>query len=36
VASRNAYKGGWRQELREISKSANEMLRESREALKRI
>jgi hypothetical protein len=36
ASSRNAYKGGLRQEMRELSKSVNAMLREQREGLKRV
>lgn len=36
ASSRNAYKGGLRQKLRDLSKRVNEMLRDQREGLKRI
>lgn len=36
VSSRNAYKGGLRQELRELSKGVNDLLREQRELLRRV
>ena len=36
ASSRNAYRGGLRQQLRELSKSVNDMLRDQQEGLKRI
>lgn len=36
ISSRNAYKGGWRRRLRELSKDVNELLRDQREEMKRI
>lgn len=36
ASSRNAYKGGGRQRVRELFKSMNMILREQREKLKRV
>ena len=36
ASSRNAYRGGLRQQLRELSKSVNDMLRDQQEGLNRI
>ena len=36
ASSRNAHRGGLRQQLRELSKSVNDMLRDQQEGLKRI
>ncbi|AXI02602.1 hypothetical protein [Aquirhabdus parva] len=36
ISAMNAYKGGLRQELRRLVKESNDMLKEQREAIKRV
>jgi hypothetical protein len=36
ISAMNAYKGGLRQELRELIKYSNDMLKEQREAIRRV